>query len=599
MQHGSADNHDVYKVKNMKCWRCNRGLHNANDCKFKNLKCFSCGRIGHIKSACRSSNRKGRQENVNVIAEKCVDAEVPPTCYSGEGEPSFTPGMADLDAGILHVGCINRVSPPPIKLYPFINEVRICMELDTGAAVSILSKDQLKRLPGIKIRPCETTLTTYTGGSVTVIGEADVLVQYGNYCGTLPIIITDSNNVSLLGRDWLTVIPLDWTNISKSIKSISSFSNFELNHILSENEEIFRDELGSFNGVKAKIKLKENACPKFFKPRAVPYALKDKITQKIKSMVDCGVLESVNFSDWASPLVIVPKPNNDIRLCADFKVTINRYIEVDSYPLPKPSDIFANLNGGTIFSKLDLSRAYEQIEVDESCRHLLTINTHMGLFRFKRLPYRVASAVAVFQMEMEKLLSGIPGVIVYLDDILISGRSRAEHFERLKMVLKRLREKGIRLKREKCSFLQDNVKYLGYVVSRDGLKTCSEKVTKVLNMKQPGNVTELKSFMGLVNYYGRFLKNLSTVINPLNKLLRANEKWVWTKECEDSFKKLKVLLAEAPVLAHYDVNFPLKLECDASSVGIGAVISHVFPNGDERPIAYAARSLNQSKHNYS
>ena len=142
----------------------------------------------------------------------------------------------------------------------------------------------------------------------------------------------DCNNVSLFGRDWLSVIPLDWVNISKSIKNISSCPGFDLNHILDENEEIFRDELGSFKGVKAKIKLKENVTPKFFKPRAVPYALKEKITQKIKNMVDCGVLEPIKFSDWASPLVIVPKPNNDIRLCADFKVTINKYIEVDSYP---------------------------------------------------------------------------------------------------------------------------------------------------------------------------------------------------------------------------------------------------------------------------
>ena len=118
-------------------------------------------------------------------------------------------------------------------------------------------------------------------------------------------------------------------------------------------------------------------------------------------------------------------------------------------------------------------------------------------------------------------------------------------------------------------------------------------------MKRPENVTELKSFLGLVNYYGKFIKDLSTVANPLNKLLRGNEKWLWSQSCEKAFLKLKYLLNNAPILAHYDINLPIKLECDASSVGVGAVISHVYPNGEERPIAYAASSLSPAERNYA
>ena len=283
------------------------------------------------------------------------------------------------DQGILHVGCVNRISPPPIKVYPHINGVEVCMELDTGAAVSIISIDHFRRIPGAVLLPCETTLTTYTSGRVRVVGEAKVYVKINNYCGTLPVIVTDSTNVSLFGRDWLAEVPLNWVNIAKSIKNVSCYCGSELSCILNDYKEVFAGETGLFKGVKVKIKLKENVSPKFFKARPVPYALKEKVTEKLNNLVRNGVIEPVNYSEWASQVVIVPKPNN-IRLCADFKVTINKHLEVDSYPLPKPVDIFASLNGGTLFSKLDLSRAYEQLEVDEKCRDLLTINTHQGLF---------------------------------------------------------------------------------------------------------------------------------------------------------------------------------------------------------------------------
>ncbi|XP_066983823.1 uncharacterized protein [Macrobrachium rosenbergii] len=322
MQQGIAENCSVYKVKT-KCWRCNRSSHKPNDCKFRHLKCFSCGRVGHTRSACRSSSDGVVHQNrkVNAVSDSCVEDDVRLTAAEFSLQDT-----AELDAGVLQVACINRVSPPPIRLYPVVNNVKICMELDTGAAVSILSANELRRLPGIKIRPCETTLTTYTGGCVAVVGEAEVKVQYGGYCGILPIIVTNSNNVSLFGRDWLTVIQIDWVNISKSIKHVSNSCSLELDHILAKNEEVFGDDLGSFRGVKAKIKLKENTSAKFFKPRSVPYALKEKVTQKLNSMAENRVLEPVNCSEWASPLVIVPKPNNDIRLCADFKVTINKHI---------------------------------------------------------------------------------------------------------------------------------------------------------------------------------------------------------------------------------------------------------------------------------
>ena len=200
---------------------------------------------------------------------------------------------------------------------------------------------------------------------------------------------------------------------------------------------------------------------------------------------------------------------------------------------------------------------------------------------------------------MEKILHGIPNVGVYIDDILVTGRSRAEHLVILDQVLNKLTEFGIKLKKGKCQFLQTAVNYLGYCIDKDGLHPMASKVTAIVNAPEPKDVKELRAFLGLVNYYGKFVKQLSTIAQPLNQLLCKGMKWMWSSKCREAFKKLKDILASSDVLAHYDPKLPLRLDCDASAYGVVAVLSHKFPDGTERPIAYASRTLSQAESNYA
>ena len=197
---------------------------------------------------------------------------------------------------------------------------------------------------------------------------------------------------------------------------------------------------------------------------------------------------------------------------------------------------------------------------------------------------------------MDTLLHGIPGVCVYIDDILISGRSEEEHLAHLSEVLKRLADSGMRLKREKCSFLLSSVEYLGHVISAEGLKTSDSKVKAVSNAPVPTNVRELRSFLGLVNYYGKFLPDLATTLSPLYILLQRNKRWSWQKPQEEAFRHVKELLKSNRVLTHFNDSLPLVLSCDASPYGVGAVLVHRFPNGDERPVA---RTLSIAEKKYS
>ena len=280
-------------------------------------------------------------------------------------------------------------------------------------------------------------------------------------------------------------------------------------------------------------------------------------------------------------------------------MTINSMLEIDQYPLPKPEDLFATLAGGKKFTTLDLSHAYNQLELDEGSRKFVTINTHRGQYRYRRLPFGVASAPAIFQKTMDTILQGMSKVTCYLDDILITGATESEHLNNLEEVLRRLREHGVHLRREKCRFMQSSVEYLGHRIDREGLQTTDGKLRAIAEAPSPQNVQELRTFLGLQNYYGRFIPNMSSLVHPLNKLLYKQARWSWSKDCEKDFEDAKRELVSSKVLVHHNPALPLKLAGDASGYGVGAVISHIMEDGSEHPIAFASRTLSTSEKNYA
>ena len=213
------------------------------------------------------------------------------------------------------------------------------------------------------------------------------------------------------------------------------------------------------------------------------------------------------------------------------------------------------------------------------------------------MPYGVASAPAVFQKLMENILSGIPKVVSYLDDILVTGKDDAEHLTTLKAVFNRLQQFGLRLKLPKCRFLQQSVEYLGHLVDAKGLHATPSKVKALIEAPAQRNITELRAFLGLLNYYSRFLNNLSHLIHPLNNLLRKGQKWEWTTACAAAFNEAKQALVSSKILVHYDPDLPIRVAADASSYGLGAVLSHVLRDGTEHPIAYVSRTLTPSEKN--
>ena len=242
----------------------------------------------------------------------------------------------------------------------------------------------------------------------------------------------------MLGRDWLRKVKLDWWEIRAITKHKKS-----LKSLLAEFEDVMSDQLGTIKGFKAKLHVAKDAKPKFCKPRPVPYAMREAVEEELDRLERTGVIKQFGSSEWAAPIVCVPKKNG---ICSDYKVTVNSALDKEQYLLPCPEDIFAKLES---FTTLD---AYNQLLLDDDSQEYVTVNTHLGLYCYKRLPFDVASAPALFQRVMDTILQDIPSSMCYIDDIIVTGATGEEHLRNPRKVLEHLREHRIHVNLQKCKF---------------------------------------------------------------------------------------------------------------------------------------------------
>lgn len=337
------------------------------------------------------------------------------------------------------------------------------------------------------------------------------------------------------------------------------------------------------------------------KQRAYPVspALQKVINQEVDRMLEEDIIEPSN-SPWSSPVVLVKKTNGDYRFCVDFR-KVNSLTKKDVYPLPHMSGLLDQLRSCRYLSKIDLAQAYHQIPLAPQSREITAfIVLGRGLFQFKRLPYGLCGAPATFQRLLDRIITPelAPACFAYLDDIIIATDTFGDHVHYLKLVFARLREAGLRVNFDKCTFGCSEMRYLGFVVNEQGLQVDPEKIEPLLKFPTPQNVTELRRFIGLASWYRRFISDFSCRIRPLTQLLRKGQRWIWTAEQEAALQEIKTLLTSAPILARPDFSRTFLLQTDASAEGLGAVLTQDTDNL-ERVIAYASRALQGAERNYS
>ena len=569
------------------CYNCggNWPHPKGKRCPAYGKKCSKCGKQNHFAAVCA-------QKSVHAVFDDGNESE-------------------DEYEAMFNVTSFGPNSHSAYHVILNINGVDTEMEIDTGASISIVNKMVFDKITGTDpttslLRRSQAKLKTYTGDVIIPEGETTVCVCYENQCKELDLTVVSGDGPSLMGRNWLQEIKLKWDNIlhvnqhDENQKSpLAETEATDLEEILNRYDDIFKEELGLLKGTTVTIHIEKDAHPQFYKPRQVPFSMKDKVLKELTRLADQGIIKPVQFSDWATPIVPVLKPSGDVRLCGDYRITINQVAKSDTYPLPLVDDLFTKLSGGLKYTKLDLSNAYLQLPLDQESQRLTTINTPKGLFSYTRLPFGISAAPSIFQRTLESILQGIPNAAVYLDDILITGPTQKEHVKNLNQVLEKLEGSGLRLKREKCSFFQDSVSYLGHVIDKDGIHPDPKKLQGIVDAPEPQNISELRSYLGMINYYNKFIKNASTLLKPLYDLLHLNTKWVWNKKQKEAFTQSKELLTSNKLLVHFNPKLKLILECDASAFGLGVVLSHEMENKECKPIAFASRTLADAEKSYS
>lgn len=356
------------------------------------------------------------------------------------------------------------------------------------------------------------------------------------------------------------------------------------------------DDIGYTTTVEHVIRTKDD-IPVTQPYRRIPPGQFEEVKQHIRNLIEKDVIRE-STSPYASPIVLVRKKDSSLRLCVDYR-KLNLKCQRDQFPLPRVEECFDVLHGASVFSTMDLTSGYNQIPVKESDRFKTAFTTPFGLYEYNRMPFGLSNAPATFQRLMQQCFREeiFQILLIFLDDIIVYSKTMDEHIQRLDTVFTILKKHGLKLKMKKCSFFKKSVRYLGHIVSQDGISTDEEKIKCVKDWQVPQTLKQLKSFLGFSGYYRRFIKNFAQISAPLLQLNRdfhkhPNKKLEskWTSECQQAFNQLKEKLTSAPLLAYADFSEPFILEIDASINGLGAVLSQK-QDGKLRVIAYASKTL--------
>ncbi|UYV64975.1 K02A2.6-like [Cordylochernes scorpioides] len=475
-------------TKERTCYRCGmKNSHLAPACPHKSKACYKFKKIGHLSKVCKAAK--------DALKNRYVQEQI--LSLKGETEAKVT---LTLDGNVLK--CV----------------------VDTGSPITLMPKTIFKKFWKVKLFPTSKNLKTLCNNPNKLVGERDVFVEEAGK--KLRLIVVDEGFPEvLLGREWLKFFNINYSKLL----NVNNISESCIDSLIESYANLFNNDLGCLKDVKLNICIKRDAAPVFCKARSLPFAMKKKVEDELEDMVDKGILEPLDYADWAAPIVPVLKKDG---ACAELE-------------------------------------SVEILEVElAEAKGVVNINTTKGLFAYKRLPYGVTVAPNKFQRLMDNIFADIPGVACYIDDILVSGRDANKHKAKLELVFKGLEDKGLKLNKNKCRFAVDSVEYLGFRIDKNGLHPLINKIQAVSNAPEPKNIGQLRSFIRMLMYYARFIRNISHILTPFYKLLKKNTRWKWTREHRILFNKCKSLLTNESVLTHYDPTKEL-LEKEALSIVYG------------------------------
>lgn len=575
------------QTKNNSCYRCGNTGHYGRDptCPAKGKTCRECGGKDHFGSQCRTKKKTSYDSKPRTTQSRRPSRSRANAVNTGTKEDVYAFSVRDSQLQ---------------KIKVTIGGCQLDVMVDSGATTNIVDQQTWEWLKRQKIE-CQSTksnrkLYTYASDKpLEVIGTFDTKIVAGSNSTEAEFCVIREKGESLLGRE--TAMKLGVLKIGIDIATVDAKSGNIGESLQRKYPEVFKG-VGKLKDREVQLHIDPSVRPVAQPLRRTPFNLRAKVEGKVKELIDMDIIEPVEGpTPWVNPVVVVPKSNNDIRLCVDMR-RANEAIQRERHPIPTVEEITQDLSGSKIFSKLDLKWGYHQIVLTQDSRGITTFATHCGLYRYKRLLFGVCSASEQYQHEIQTALAGIEGQQNISDDIIVHGRNQEEHNARLEKVVKRLGECGLTLNAAKCQFSMDELTFVGMVLSERGISCAEDKVKAVLEAREPSTASEVRSFLGLVNYCGRFIPNLATVSEPLRRLTKQGTPFEFGMEQNSSFEELKRRLTSAETLGYFDKEAPTTVIADASPVGLGAILTQQQKEGP-RIISYASRSLSDTEKRYS
>lgn len=576
------------------CYFCAKPFHNRDICPARNANCLKCGLKGHFRKACKSSkninsgklsSNVNKNRNVNVIDCEREGDNIQDSNY----ELFIGHVMGHESFGIKKwiVRC---------RIGEFNSNVDFL--IDTGAS-NISIPENLVPLKYMGKLNSSSHASGPDGTPLAVLGSLSLTIVYNNMSKICLVYVIKNLKTPLLGREAIDLFNMVQPPYSQiEVNNTDCFDHQMSSDILQQYPTIF-DEIGEFKeGVS--IKLKKDVTP-FVQsvPRPVPIPLMKKLKAELDRLLRLQIIEPMHdVTDWVSPIVVVKKNENEIRLCVDY-TKLNLFICRPYYPIPRIEMTLANLQGAKYFSKIDINKGFYQIKLNKESQLLTCFITPFGRYIFTRLPFGISCAPEYFVAKYAQVLRDIQNIASHVDDVLIYGKTKEEHDKALQLVLKRLSDEGITINRSKSVFCVKKVKWLGHILSAEGVAIDPERVEAIRKYDVPQNRNQLLRFLGIVNFVGKFIQNKSSILEPLNNLLKADVNFQWNEIHDKAFEEIKNKMCETPVLAYYNPSKQIIISADASSYGIGGCLIQQDESGNREIVAYTSRTMTQTERYYA
>ena len=560
------------------------------------LKCFNCGSKGHFASNCRSRTKVNQKSNKSSRQPESEEARSSynsgPNRHSSKRHKVRCVDDENVDVEESEVEHSSdeycyAISNSSQKIIVMVNDQPVSMIIDSGASCNLITPEIADNLirHGAKRVSKETKIWPYGSPPIVSTYYLDATVNFREVQTRAKLLVVDSNASSLMGKS--TAEELGVLKIM-----VNALSNDEL---FSAYPNVVNKKLGKLKDCEVKLHIDRTVPPVANKHYRIPFHLRDKVEEELQRLLRNDIIEEAHGpTEWLSSIVVVPKSNSqDVRICVDMRKP-NQAIVRTRHITPTLDELIPVMNNAKIFSKIDLRNGYHQLLLHPESRYITTFSTHVGLFRYKRLAFGINSASEIFQHVIWNLIHDIPGARNISDDIIIFGENQRAHDKAVHAVLKRLNDNGLTINVPKCKFSTNEIDFFGFKFSDKGLSADPKKVEALKAFKSPEDAKALRSFIGMATYSSRFIQNYSVITAPLRELLKKEVKWNWTEKCEEAFQDVKKQLSGDTVMAFYDPKKKPTVVVDGSPVGLGAILLQ-----DNKPVAYASRSLTDAETRYS